>query len=191
MGAKMNPALLLVGVLFPISEIALTVRKRARKSEAASHDRGPMPLLWLVISLSVVAAILCAGVKSARIPMAPWPYYAGIISLMTLGLFIRWSAIITLGRFFTTNVAIQKEHQLVEKGLYKYIRHPSYIGLLLEFLALGFYFANWLSIVVLLTPITAAIMIRIIREEKVLVQAFGDSYAEYSNRTKKLIPWLW
>ena len=150
-----------------------------------------MLLLWLIIIVSIVSAIMCIWVKGARFPIAQWLYYAFTIGLMLLGLTIRWSSIITLGRMFTTNVAIQRNHQLVERGLYRYIRHPSYTGLLLEFLALGFYTANWLSMIALLAPITTAIIIRIRREENVLAEAFGTAYCEYSNRTKRLIPWLW
>jgi protein-S-isoprenylcysteine O-methyltransferase Ste14 len=187
----MNLVLLLVGVVFPISEITLAIVKRARTDEANVQDRGTMLLLWLVIIVSVVLAIMCVWVKATRFQITEWLYYTLTIGLMILGLIIRWSAIITLGRMFTTNVAIQDNHQLVEKGLYRYIRHPSYSGLLLEFLALGFYTANWLSMITLLGPITTAVMIRILREEKVLSLAFGASYCEYSSRTKRLIPWLW
>ena len=187
----MNPALILVGVIFPISEITLALKKRARADEANVQDRGTMLLLWIIIILSVFAAIMCLRVKAARIPITQWLYYSLTIGPMILGLTVRWSAIITLGRMFTTNVAIRKNHKLIEKGLYRYLRHPSYSGLLLEFLALGFYYANWLSMITLMAPITTAVIIRIRREENVLSQTFGASYCEYSGRTKRLIPWVW
>jgi len=57
-------------------------------------------------------------------------------------------------------------------------------------LGLGVYSASWLSLVVLLVPITAAVVNRIVKEEAVLLAALGAPYAEYCARTKRLIPGL-
>jgi len=110
--------------------------------------------------------------------------------LMVGGLSIRWAAILTLGRFFTVNVATQHQQHVIQTGLYRFVRHPSYAGLLLCFVGLGVYLASWLSLVVLLIPITAAVANRIVKEEAVLLAALGTPYAEYCARTKRLIPGL-
>jgi protein-S-isoprenylcysteine O-methyltransferase len=88
------------------------------------------------------------------------------------------------------DVAIQQGHSLVELGLYRFVRHPSYSGLLLAFLGLGLFFANWLSLVVLMVPITLAVINRIAKEERALLLALGPSYAGYCARTKRLFPGL-
>ncbi len=71
-------------------------------------------------------------------------------------------AILTLGRLFTVNVAIQADHSVVETGLYRFVRHPSYVGLLLTFVGLGVFFANWLSLFGLLVPIALAVLNRML-----------------------------
>jgi len=107
---------------------------------------------------------------------------------MLLGLLIRWTAILTLRKYFTVDVSILPGHQIVKKGLYKYIRHPAYAGSLVSFLGLGLAFSNWLSSIVIVVPILTAFIYRIQVEEQALIQAFGDEYLDYSNTTKRLIP---
>ena len=94
----------------------------------------------------------------------------------------------SLGKFFTVDVAIQEEHILVVRGLYKYVRHPSYAGLLVEFIGLALYFGSWVSLMVIVIPLAGAILYRIRCEETVLREKFGKQYEEYMAHTKALIP---
>jgi protein-S-isoprenylcysteine O-methyltransferase Ste14 len=89
---------------------------------------------------------------------------------------------------FTVNVAIQEKHRLVNVGMYKYVRHPSYMGMLLEFLGLSVYFGTWLCLAIVMVPITMALLYRIHCEEKVLVEEFGSEYEVYKAHTKAIIP---
>ncbi len=86
-------------------------------------------------------------------------------------------AILTLGRLFTVNVAIQADHSVVETGLYRFVRHPSYVGLLLTFVGLGVFFANWLSLFGLLVPIALAVLNRVAKEEQALLASLELPYA--------------
>jgi len=111
--------------------------------------------------------------------------------LLVGGLIFRWTAILTLGRFFTVNVAISDDHKIIESGLYRYLRHPSYTGLLQAFLGLGLAFRNWISLVILFLPIIPALLRRITVEERALSATFGVQYEEYCARTWRLLPWLY
>ncbi|MBZ5637756.1 MAG: isoprenylcysteine carboxylmethyltransferase family protein [Acidobacteriia bacterium] len=177
-----------VVALFPASEIVLAVVKRANPSLADVQDRGSMRLLWAAISLGVALAIVTRGVPEARLPGSPGLLGVIALVLMVLGLGIRWTAIITLGRLFTVDVAIQREHTVVETGLYHYVRHPSYAGLLIAFVGLGVSFGNWLGMLLLLLPITLAVGNRILKEERALTASLGAAYASYCARTKRLVP---
>jgi protein-S-isoprenylcysteine O-methyltransferase Ste14 len=186
----LSAALIVVIVFFPISEIALAVLKRANPATAEVEDRGSMRLLWVSIALGVGSAIAAQSFR-----LAPLPGPLRILRLLALvlmvgGLSIRWAAILTLGRFFTVDVASQARQPVIQTGLYRFVRHPSYAGLLLTFVGLGVSFASWLSLVVLLVPITAAVANRIVKEEAVLLVALGAPYAAYCARTKRLIPGL-
>ena len=176
--------------LFPVSEIALAFVKRSSDRTAQSEDRGSMRLIWLSVALGVGLAIAAQWIPSARLPGS-----RDMISILALvllfgGLALRWAAIITLGRLFTVDVAIHSDHTIVQTGLYRFIRHPSYTGLLVVFLGLGVYFANWLSMLGLLIPITLAVINRVVKEEQALLNSLGSDYAVYCARTKRFIPWL-
>jgi protein-S-isoprenylcysteine O-methyltransferase Ste14 len=177
-----------VVALFPVSEVALAVIKHSNASSTQAQDRGSMRVLWIAIVIGVGCAIAAQWVPSARLHVTSRIVSPLALVLIVAGLIVRWVAILTLGRLFTVDVAIQPDHQLIQTGLYRLVRHPSYAGLLIAFLGLGLFFANWLSLVLLLVPITLAVMNRVVKEERVLLQALGAPYADYCARTKRLIP---
>ncbi|MFI5179792.1 MAG: methyltransferase family protein [Thermoanaerobaculia bacterium] len=177
-----------VVVLFPISEIALARIKRANSQTARLEDRGSMRLLWLAIITGVTFAIAAQWVPAARLPGSARLLRLLAAAVMLAGLTLRWVAILTLGRLFTVNVAILADHSVVETGPYRFVRHPSYSGLLLAFVGLGLFFANWLSILGLLVPITLAVLNRVVTEERALLSSLGPPYAAYCARTKRFIP---
>jgi protein-S-isoprenylcysteine O-methyltransferase Ste14 len=112
------------------------------------------------------------------------------LSLLVAGVAIRWSAIYTLGKFFTGTVLIKEDHRLVQTGLYKHLRHPAYTGALIAHLGLGLSFSNWFSLTLSVVPYLIAVMYRIHVEEQTLSEAFGEEYRNYSKGTKRLIPKL-
>jgi protein-S-isoprenylcysteine O-methyltransferase Ste14 len=119
----------------------------------------------------------------------PEPWLLGVsLLLLVIGLVIRWTAIFTLGRFFTTRVAIHDDHRLVRTGLFRLVRHPSYTGLLLLFLGMALSFGNWLSFFVIVVPFLAALLYRIQVEESSLVEVLGQEYVDYRRSTKRLLP---
>ena len=104
------------------------------------------------------------------------------------GLAFRWWAVITLGKFFTVDVATHDDHALVATGPFRFVRHPSYTGLLLAFCGFGLSFGNTLSLIALMVPIVAALWYRMRVEEEALRRALGAPYDAYCARTKRLIP---
>src|SRR5262245_30640539 len=100
-----------------------------------------------------------------------------------------WPAFV-LGHRFSGLVAIQPGHTLVSSGIYSVIRHPSYLGLLINSLgwALAFRSGVGLLLTALLIPPLVA---RIRAEERLLRTHFGDEYEAYSRRTSRLVPGLY
>jgi protein-S-isoprenylcysteine O-methyltransferase len=181
------PSFTTLSALLLASEVALGVAKRSR-SQGTSKDRLTLPLLWTVIGLSIFAGLFLRGeFPQGRLPH-PQTFYVIGLSLFLLGLFIRWIAIIHLGRFFTVNVAIADDHQLITTGPYRYVRHPSYTGTLLIFLGFGLCTLNIFSLAGIFLPISAAFLWRMHVEEAALKQAFGDRYQTYAATTPRLIP---
>ncbi len=123
------------------------------------------------------------------LPARSWTFLLGVF-LFCIGFFIRLWAIKTLGRLFTFEIGIRKEHQIIDEGPYQWIRHPSYTGYLLVILGMGFCYASLFCIIGTFLPALGFLILRIHAEEKMLMKYFEPAYVDYSHRTKKLIPFI-
>jgi protein-S-isoprenylcysteine O-methyltransferase len=183
------PSILTLSAILLASELLLVLNKRS-KNRASAPDRLTLPLLWAVITLSIWAGFyLRAAFPGADFSHRRTIYLIGL-ALFAVGLVIRWSAILHLGRFFTVNVAIAKDHELVTTGPYRFVRHPSYTGTLLIFLGFGLCLLNFFSLLAIFVPITIAFLWRMRVEEAALREAFGQRYESYARSTARLVPWL-
>jgi protein-S-isoprenylcysteine O-methyltransferase Ste14 len=112
--------------------------------------------------------------------------WIGVVLFAAGGLLRMWPVFV-LGDRFSGLVAIQRGHQLVTNGIYGVIRHPSYLGLLVN--ALGWCLAFRSGVGVLMTALLVpAILSRIRAEEQLLGAYFGAEYEAYRARTSRLIP---
>jgi protein-S-isoprenylcysteine O-methyltransferase Ste14 len=106
------------------------------------------------------------------------------------GLLLRWVAIRQLGRHFTYRVSAVSEPVLVRDGLYRHLRHPSYLGLGLYYIGLPLTTGRFAGLLCFTLPCLLALFNRMKIEERALREIFGAEYAQYSKRTSSLIPFL-
>lgn len=107
--------------------------------------------------------------------------------LLAAGIALQATGIRTLGKQWS--VHIKANHpQLIRKGVYGYIRHPIYTGLLLQFLGFSIIMSNWLAYILIFLPNFASFYYRCFVEEKVLTSKLGPEYLEYQKTTKRIIP---
>ena len=177
--------------LWACAELALVVWMRATAADDSHRDRGTLRLVLLAIAAALGggACLSYAGIgawPAAWIPVLRWIGAAAI----ALGLAIRWIAIRTLRHYFTITVAIRADHRLVDWGLYRYVRHPSYSGAILGLFGLGLGSGGWLPGLVLTVPIVFAVVRRIQAEETALAEGLGVEYAAWRARTPSLVPRL-
>ncbi len=176
-----------LGLAYLVSELLLTITRRSRGT-GTRQDRSTLGVLWLVIMLSVAASLYVA----LYWPAAALPYREGrritAVVLFLAGIAVRWWSIIVLGRFFTVDVQIARDHELVDHGPFRVVRHPSYTGVLLAFVGFGLALGNWAAMLVLLLPIFVAFVERMNVEEQALTAALGERYVNYMQRTKRLVP---
>ena len=181
--------LILVASLWVLSELALSTRLRSSVTGATKKDKKSLYGMWIGFSAGPFVAGMLTAVRSTRMSAGIRPYaFWGGIALILIGLGIRWIAIATLKRFFTVDVAIASDHKVIQHGVYRIVRHPSYAGSLLCSIGLGLAFVNWLSFVAVLLFALAGLAYRISVEEDALTSALGDEYRQYAARTKRLIP---
>ena len=181
---------LIVSIIWVASEILLARTKISNK-QASKKDKFSLRIIWITIFLSIFIGFLFRYTGLGFIHIgANKIHYLGL-ALIVSGLFFRWFAIIKLKSMFTVDVSIQKDHKIIKSGIYKSIRHPSYLGSLLSFLGLGIALVNWISLLLIFIPIFLAFNHRIKIEEKVLIDEFGEEYLNYSKDTYRLVPGIY
>lgn len=182
-------ALLIAIVAFSVSETALLLRKRSVGAKT-SHDKRSLLGLWIVIPAS-----LCAGLVIAATGVSALTGYGAIlcgvgIALVLSGLLIRWYAILYLGRWFTVDLTLVENQELVTSGPYRLLRHPSYTGVLVSLGGIGLLMQNSLSLIAVVTPPFLMFIRRIKLEEAMLATHFGARWAEYAKSSWRLIPFV-
>jgi protein-S-isoprenylcysteine O-methyltransferase Ste14 len=106
------------------------------------------------------------------------------------GLAFRIYAIKKLGRFFAVVVKTQNDHELYDKDVYAYIRHPSYTGAIITIIGTVVWLASWQVLPFGILLIALAYYHRITQEEKVLEERLGEKYILYKQKTGALLPKL-
>jgi protein-S-isoprenylcysteine O-methyltransferase Ste14 len=159
------------------------------------QTKAPEPLASRLphIALMVAAAVLLFTTRfrmgflgSRFIAESIWPQYAGIM-LTSLGTAVALWARYSLGRYWSSEVVVKENHQLIRSGPYAYVRHPIYTGMLLAGAGTTLFIGEWRGIFAVLLAATA--QVRKARKEEVLMKAeFGDQYMEYRKHTGFLTP---
>jgi protein-S-isoprenylcysteine O-methyltransferase Ste14 len=148
------------------------------------------PVVFVSIAAGTTLGFQAAHVAGASIG-GGWLTVVAGLTVAALGIGFRIWAILTLGPLFTFVVAIQDDHQVVDSGPYRFVRHPSYTGALAGFLGIGIALDNWLAIATIVLCPLAGVLVRIRYEETRLMTEIGQQYGEYAERRRRLVPGVW
>ncbi|MCK9634679.1 isoprenylcysteine carboxylmethyltransferase family protein [Methylobacter sp. Wu8] len=182
---------LLLGGSWAMLEMAIVYKTRLPCRRSDRQKYRSEKLIWVVVIASLIAALAFKQLHLAVLPIDYFQRQAVALILLTIGLTVRFYAVLSLGRFFSTTATTQSEHVLIDRGPYHLIRHPAYTGLLIGFFSAGLAMGDLIAILSLLCPVAYVLNQRIRVEEQVLIEHFGPVYDDYRFRTKKLIPWLY
>jgi protein-S-isoprenylcysteine O-methyltransferase Ste14 len=174
------------------------------KRDTRRGDGNISQQFWLLRLVAAVALLLFVAVRIAT-GSAHFPYFVLILlrsnfpqsavldwaaaALSVIGVGIAIWARIYLGRNWSSRPAVKENHELVTTGPYAYIRHPIYTGLIL--MAFGTALTGSLWGIGVFIIASLSLILRIGKEEKIMLELFPDAYPVYQVRTKKLIPWVW
>lgn len=164
--------------------IEIWASKREGRRERAEQDRGTFEVCALGMGLIVLSGLL--------LPI--WWKRLGIwtpiaILLLIIGITVRISAIVTLGKYYSPRVRIVNNHSIISSGPYYFVRHPAYLGLFLCFLGFVIFFFNIFGLLFFFGVLLPGLVSRIKAEEKTL--ATIPEYREYCIGRKRLIPFIW
>jgi len=152
------------------------------------EDRGTAAQILWTVYLTQAGALLelvCRRRVALPLDLTTWTVFGAMIG----GLALRTWAVVLLGPWFTWNVTIQPGQRLVSRGPYRLVRHPSYTGALITFVASCVLVRSWVVAAVAVCALTLAFARRIRYEEALLVKTL-PRYRAYMSRTFKLVPGL-
>jgi len=171
-----------IGILANILQPAYRPFEGSRTAE----DRGTAAQILWTVYLTQAGALLelvWRGRVALSLDLTTWAAFGAMIG----GLALRTWAVVLLGPWFTWNVTVQAGQRLVTRGPYRLIRHPSYTGALITFVASCVLLRSWVVAAAALCALTLAFRRRIRYEEALLVKTL-PGYAAYVSRTSTLLP---
>jgi len=182
-------------VWVPMASVVVIFTARL-KELATKRDTIPGPIkehwtlrLFVLAGLLMLASSLTEFLwRSERLR---WPTFVAGWMCALVSFVIRWRAITALGKFWSLHVEIREDHQFVRSGPFRWVRHPTYLSMILELvtapLILNAYYSLWV-IPLLFLPV---LWMRLRIEEAALVEKFGEEYRRYQQTTPAIIPYKW
>jgi protein-S-isoprenylcysteine O-methyltransferase Ste14 len=173
------------------AELRFVRQSRREAGRPSAQDGGSEQVIYLAGLIAIIGAFSMARnwpetmMTLPRLPL----YLAGIACLIAGGL-LRRHCFAMLGTRFTYVVQATPDQAVVERGAYKYVRHPSYAAGLLLSGGVGLALGNGASLAFSVIPLALAYCYRIAVEERALVRTIGAPYADYMKRTHRLIPFV-
>ncbi|RPI50633.1 MAG: isoprenylcysteine carboxylmethyltransferase family protein [Acidobacteria bacterium] len=180
-------------VLFPIA-IVHRVKSQATRESLDRWQEGPFILFTLrPIGIATMLGLFAYMINpewmawsSMRVPV--WLRWFGVGLGMAGGVLLVWT-LRSIGKNLTDTVVTRREHTLVTRGPYRWVRHPFYDAVAMSVVANALVAANWFLLAGGLVTF-GLLVLRTSREEDRLVARFGDSYRDYMNRTGRFLPKL-
>lgn len=185
-------------VILAASIVMVVIRaphgQRSRAVKVVKTRKGPLEialltLAWLgfFVPLIWIATPLFAF---ADYTLRPILLVVGTLFL-ALGLWLFHRSHADLGTNWSITLEVREKHQLITKGIYRSIRHPMYLALLLYSLGQALALPNWVAGPSYLVAIGILFAFRVRREERMMLEEFGADYEAYMAQTKRLIPRVW
>jgi protein-S-isoprenylcysteine O-methyltransferase Ste14 len=155
---------------------------------ATESDQGTTRQLVAAYGLAAGLSPMLRQLRAGRLPPVSEP--AGV-AMMTAGLALRAWSMRTLGAYYSRTLRTTSDQGVVESGPYRVIRHPGYLGSIMVWTGFAVTSGSAAAAVGVAALMGNTYSRRIASEEAMLTGRFGSAYAEYSQRTKRLIPFIW
>ena len=193
----MNPwiakALVLTGTVVMIAIRAPHGHRSRIVKVAKSHktplETGLLVLAWVGFFVPLIW-VASPAFSFAEYALGTGTLVVGVMCLV-IGLWLFYRSHADLGTNWSITLEVREEHRLITEGVYRGVRHPMYSALLLYSVGQALVIPNWVAGPSSLLGFAVLLAFRIRAEERMMGERFGDEYAAYSARTKRLIPGVW
>ena len=172
-------------------EFAILNRARRPAVSPESKDGGSMRVIMMGQWFGMLIAFPIAWVRAFRVPpAADIPvFFAGVAIIVGASL-LRRHCFRVLGEFFTGEVRAHADQPVIDRGAYRWVRHPSYTAGILLFAGIGIALGSFASIAIMVVSAFAVYAYRVSVEERALLETIGEPYAAFMKSRKRFIPFI-
>lgn len=163
--------------------------RRSKKTAPGPQDAGTMRVIVVGNQLAMLGGLAASFLPWALLPGPRTALFVGTAMLFAGGV-LRRICFRTLGKHFTGAVTVLPDQPVIDRGPYRWIRHPSYTAGFLVFVGMGIALGSWPAIVISFLGPCYTYARRVSAEEKALVETIGEPYRAYMARTKRFIPFV-
>ncbi|MDP9323559.1 MAG: protein-S-isoprenylcysteine O-methyltransferase [Acidobacteriota bacterium] len=167
---------------------------RSRGIRVAKSRKGALEILLLTLAwvgfFVPLIWIASPALWFAEYPLRAGPLIAGVLCFV-LGLYLFYRSHADLGANWSITLEVREQHRLVTHGVYRRIRHPMYMALLLYSVGQALVIPNWVAGQSYLVAFGILFVFRVHAEESMMLEQFGAEYAAYMARTHRLVPRVW
>jgi protein-S-isoprenylcysteine O-methyltransferase Ste14 len=185
-------------VILAASIVMVAVRaphgQRSRGVKVVKNRKGKqevilLTLAWLGFFVPLIW-VVSPAFSFAEYPLRVGPLIVGVVCLVA-GLWLFHRSHADLGTNWSVTLQVREQHRLITQGIYRHTRHPMYLALFLYGLGQVLVLPNWIAGPSYLITFGILFAFRVRHEEGMMLEEFGDEYAAYMARTKRLVPGIW
>ena len=193
----MNPWIAKAAIL-AASALMVAIRaphgQRSRGIKVVRNSRSPretvlLTIAWLGFFVPLIW-VASSAFSFAEYRLRTGPFAAGVL-FFAAGLWLFHRSHTDLGTNWSITLEVRERHRLITHGVYRRVRHPMYVALLLYSVGQALVLPNWVAGPSYLVAFAILFAFRVGAEENMMLEQFGDEYAAYMARTKRLVPGLW
>ncbi len=162
---------------------------KVAKSHKTPLETGLLVLAWVGFFVPLIW-IASPAFSFAEYPLRSGPLISGVVCFV-IGLWLFYRSHADLGTNWSITLEVREGHRLITQGVYRRVRHPMYSALALYSVGQALVIPNWVAGLSNLVAFAVLIALRVGAEERMMAQQFGNEYAAYTARTKRLIPHIW
>ncbi len=164
---------------------------RNSKRTGSEKDANSIQVILIGLNIAFFAAFLIAWVPVFQFVRYRVPVFFAGVAVMIAGSLFRRHCFRMLGGSFTGDVRATPDQQVVTRGAYSILRHPSYTAAIILNSGLALALGSWLSFAMLLIASLAVYSYRISVEERILLATIGEPYRQFVSSRKRLIPFVY
>jgi protein-S-isoprenylcysteine O-methyltransferase Ste14 len=164
---------------------------RAARRNATPQDAKSIQVITWGMWIGYFAAYALSFVAALQVPVHRVAIFLGGVAVIVAGSLLRRHCWRLLGASFTGDVRATEGQEVITRGAYALVRHPSYTAGTLMNVGIGIALGSWASALVLLVASLVVYLYRIEVEERALLAVLGEPYARFLSTRKRLIPFIY